>query len=101
VLRRLTLLLLAGAALLVAVLFTWLNPGSLKLELAFAEITAPIALAFVTTLAFGWMLGWLSTLGYVLSLLREQRRLRAAARVAERELEALRAAPVENVIPPA
>jgi uncharacterized integral membrane protein len=100
VLRRLILFILAGATLLVAVLFTWLNPGSIKLDLAFGEITAPIALAFVTALALGWVLGWLSTLGYVVSLLREQRRLRAAARLAERELEALRAAPAESVVPP-
>ena len=99
-LRRLTLLILAGATLFVAAVFTWLNPVSLKLDLAFREITAPIALAFVTALALGLLLGWLSTLGYVLALLREQRRLRAAARLAEQELETLRATAPENAAPP-
>jgi uncharacterized integral membrane protein len=100
VLRRLVLLLLAAVALVVAAVFTWLNPGSLTLDLAFAEVHAPIALAFVTALALGWLLGWLSTLGYSWGLLREQRRLRQAARLAERELEALRAAPSGQEPPP-
>jgi uncharacterized integral membrane protein len=100
--RRLILALLAIVAILVAALFTWLNPGSMSIDLAFAEITVPVALAFVTTLALGWLLGWLSTTGYVLQILREQRRLRAAARLAEREVETLRAdTPEEKVVPPA
>lgn len=99
--RRLILGLLAIVAILVAALFTWLNPGMMSIDLAFTEITIPVALAFVTTLALGWLLGWLSTTGYVLQLLREQRRLRAAARLAEREVETLRAdAPEEKLAPP-
>jgi uncharacterized integral membrane protein len=97
----LILVLLAGVALSVAALFTWLNPGSMAIDLAFTEVTVPVAVAFVATLALGWLLGWLSTLGHVLGLIREQRRLRAAARLAERELETLRVTPPsENVAPP-
>lgn len=92
-LRRLILGLLAAATLLVAAVFAWLNPGSITLDLAFAEVNARTALAFVVTLACGWLLGWLSTAGYLLGLLREQRRLRASARLMERELEALRHGP--------
>src|SRR5262245_41700458 len=99
--RRLILLLLATVALAVAALFTWLNPGQMAIDLAFTEVTVPIAVAFVATLALGWLLGWLSTLGHVLSLMREQRRLRAAARLSERELETLRGTtPAESVAPP-
>jgi hypothetical protein len=47
----------------------------------------------VITLAIGWALGMLSTTGYLLALLREQRKLRASARLAERELETLRSSP--------
>jgi uncharacterized integral membrane protein len=99
--RRLILVLLAAVALSVAALFTWLNPGSMAIDLAFTEVTVPVAVAFVAALALGWLLGWLSTLGHVLASAREQRRLRAAARLAERELETLRGAPpAENVVPP-
>jgi uncharacterized integral membrane protein len=99
--RRLILIVLALVALAVAALFTWLNPGSITVDLAFAAVPMPVALAFVTTLALGWLLGWLSTVGYLLSLLREQRRLRVAARLAERELETLRAVPpAEGTAPP-
>ena len=92
-LRRVIFLVLAAVTLTVAAMFTWLNPGSTVLDLAFAEVNAPTALAFVVTLALGWLLGLLSTAGYVFSFLREQRRLRAATRSAERELESLRNAP--------
>jgi uncharacterized integral membrane protein len=93
VLRRVVFLLFAAVTLTVAAVFTWLNPGSTALDLAFAEVNAPTALAFVITLTLGWLLGWLSTAGYLWSLLREQRRLRAASRAAESELESLRSAP--------
>jgi uncharacterized integral membrane protein len=93
VLRRVIFFLLAAVTLTVAAVFTWLNPGSTALDLAFTQVTAPTALAFVVTLVLGWLLGWLSTAGYLLSLLREQRRLRAASRAAESELEALRSVP--------
>jgi putative membrane protein len=93
VLRRLILIVLSAATILVAALFAWLNPGKLTLDLAFVQVDVRIAIAFVITLAIGWALGWLSTTGYLFALLREQRRLRASARLAERELETLRSSP--------
>jgi uncharacterized membrane protein YciS (DUF1049 family) len=93
VLRRLILIVFAVATVLVAAIFTSLNPGTLTLDLAFTEVSVRIALAFVIALAAGWLLGWLSTAGYIFELLRERRRLRAAVKVAEQQADALRAAP--------
>jgi len=67
-------------ALVVAVLFTAMNPGEVDLELGFVLWRVPLGLAFIFAIALGWVLGLLSMLPRVLRLANEKRRLRNEAR---------------------
>ncbi len=78
------LVLLAGAALVFAIL----NPGRFPLELGLVRISAPIGVALVGAFAAGMLLGVLWRVSWVASLLGERGRLRRALRLAEAEARA-------------
>ncbi len=75
------LVLMAGAALVFAIL----NPGRFPLELGFLQVAAPIGVALVGAFAAGMLLGVLWRVSWVASLLSERGRLRRALRLAEAE----------------
>ncbi len=56
-LKRLLSALFLILAVVAAVVFTWLNPGQVSLDLGFVAVDAPISLAFVATFAIGWLFG--------------------------------------------
>jgi uncharacterized integral membrane protein len=76
-----SLVLLAGSALVFAIL----NPGRFPLELAFVRVSAPIGVALIGAFAAGMLLGVLWRVSWVASLLNERGRLRRALRMAEAE----------------
>lgn len=76
--------------------FTVLNPGLIALDLAFADVEPPIAIAFVTTFFLGWAFGMLCTSGYIFKLGNERRRLRRALRNSESEVSSLRNLPLAD-----
>ena len=41
----------------VMVVFSYLNPGEVEVNLAFVTVTTSISIAFTVTLAIGWLLG--------------------------------------------
>ncbi len=67
-------------ALVIAVLFTAMNPGEIELELGFTLLRVPLGLAFMLAIALGWLLGILSVMPRMLRLLNERRRLRGEVR---------------------
>lgn len=93
-----TLLFLAALAVVVIVgaSFAWLNPDKVQLNLAFAEMEVLKSQAFAVTLALGWLLGVLSSLGVILKIQGEKRRLRREARQAETEVDKLRRLPIHD-----
>jgi uncharacterized integral membrane protein len=78
------LVLVAGVALVFAIL----NPGRFPLELGLVRIVAPIGVALVGAFAAGMLLGVLWRVSWVASLLSERGRLRRALRLAEAEARA-------------
>jgi len=72
--------ILTGVILLAAIaasaFFTSLNPGTLSLDVGFAQFEAPVGLAFVLALAIGWLLGTLSAVLWVARIAADRRRLR-------------------------
>ncbi|NGX16458.1 LapA family protein [Wenzhouxiangella sp. XN24] len=72
--------ILTGIILLAAVaasaFFTSLNPGTISLDVGFAQFQAPLGLAFVLALAFGWLLGTLSAILWIARIAADRRRLR-------------------------
>jgi len=67
-------------ALVIAVLFTAMNPGEIELELGFTLLRVPLGLAFMLAVALGWLLGILSVMPRMLRLVNERRRLRGELR---------------------
>ena len=89
-LRKYLVLIVLLAAVVLAAAFAWLNPHTIQLDLGVALVETPVAYAFIACLAVGWLLGLLSTLGWMLKTAARNRRERRAARQAEAEAESLR-----------
>ena len=95
-LKKLLIGLLVALFAAVAIIFAWLNPGVVSLDLAFASFDIPIATAVIAGLAVGWLFG-LSCVGtYLLTVMRERRRLKKALKLAEAEVSNLRGLPTRD-----
>jgi lipopolysaccharide assembly protein A len=80
----------------VMVVFSYLNPGDVEVNLAFVTVTTSVSIAFTVTLAAGWLLGVISMGVYALKLVNERRALRRALRVSESEVSSLRSLPLSD-----
>ena len=80
----------------VMVVFSYLNPGEVEVNLAFVSITTSISIAFTVTLVAGWLLGVISMGFYALKLANERRALRRALRISESEVSSLRNLPLSD-----
>lgn len=69
-------------AVAVAVLFTSLNPGRIKLDLGFQVFDAPVSVAFVATFALGWLFGLFSAGAWMYKRRRARKRREKAERAA-------------------
>ena len=95
-LRFVIYLLLFILVLLTAASFASLNPGNVRLDLAFGVVETRLSVAFATTFAIGWVIG-LATLGVVaFKLLNDRRKLKKAVKLAEAEVSNLRQQPISN-----
>jgi uncharacterized membrane protein YciS (DUF1049 family) len=95
-LKRAGLIVLLIVIFGVMVVFSYLNPGEVEVNLAFVSITTSISIAFTVTLIVGWVLGVLSMALYALKLVNERRVLRRALRVSESEVSSLRNLPLSD-----
>lgn len=94
--RSLLLLLAFVLMFLVVVVFALSNPGMLTLDLAFTTVEVKTSIAFAVAVAGGWIWGAISMLAYVAQLWRDRRSLRKQVRLANTELNNLRALPVHD-----
>lgn len=95
-LKRIGLILLLLIILAVMLVFTWLNPGMLEIDLAFGTVGASIPLAFTVAFAAGWIFGLLCAAAFVMRVLNERRQLRKSLRSSESELSSLRNMPLSD-----
>jgi uncharacterized integral membrane protein len=95
-LKRAGLIILLILIFGVMVVFSYLNPGDVEVNLAFVSVTASISLAFTVTLVAGWLLGVISMGVYALKLVNERRALRRALRISESEVSSLRSLPLSD-----
>ena len=95
-LRSLLMLLAVVILLLVVVVFALGNPGTIELDLAFGKYEVKTALAFAIAIAGGWVWGVLSVAAYIFKLWGERRALRKRIRLADAELNNLRALPMHD-----
>ena len=95
-LKRIGLAIVIVVIVIVMATFTANNTGMIDIDLAFAEITTSIPLAFTVTFALGWLFGLLSLAFYVLKLVNERRMLRRSLRMSENEVSSLRNLPLSD-----
>jgi len=90
---KIILLLLIVVA---AAFFASLNPGEVTLHYYFGSIQLSLAILLVATLGVGLLLGLFVGLGLFLRAKRDQVRLQRKARLAEQEVNNLRAIPLKD-----
>lgn len=94
--RTFIFVLLLVVFAVIAATFASVNQGPIDLDLLLFEVKVEKSLALVLTLAVGWILGALSATLLVLKLMRDRRKLRKQARLAEAEADNLRSMPLRN-----
>ncbi len=94
--RTIIFLLLLIAVAVLAAVFASENPGTVQLNLILGSVELEKSQAFVLTLAVGWLLGALSATVLVVKLMRDRRKLRKQARLAEAEADNLRSIPLRD-----
>ncbi len=95
-LKRIGLLILIVAIVIVMATFTANNTGMVDIDLAFTKVTTSIPLAFTVTFALGWLFGILCLGFFALKLVNERRVLRRSLRVTESEVSSLRNLPLND-----
>ena len=95
-LKRIGLLILIVAIVIVMATFTANNTGMVDIDLAFTKVTTSIPLAFTVTFALGWLFGILCLGFFALKLVNERRILRRSLRITESEVSSLRNLPLSD-----
>ena len=94
--RKVAVVLLVFTIFALMLWFTRINPGTIRIDLAFGVVEPSIPMAFAVTLVIGWVFGLASTGVFVIRLVNERRRLRKSLRVAESEVSSLRSLPIAD-----
>ena len=76
--------------------FAYINSGTVTVHLWIRTVELSLPFALFSALLLGWLLGIASTVGVIMRQLREVRRLRRAAKLAETEINNLRCIPIRN-----
>ncbi|MDH4047679.1 MAG: hypothetical protein OEW68_13200 [Gammaproteobacteria bacterium] len=94
--KKIGVLLIFLLVLVAMLVFTRLNPGLLKIDLAFAAVETSIPVAFTLTFIAGWAFGILCGAIFVVRLINERRQLRRSLRLSETEVSSLRSLPISD-----
>ena len=82
--------------LLLATAFAALNPGVIRIDLAFFETEVTKSLALIVALGIGWVFGLLCAGIILLRSVGEKRQLKKSLGLAESEVRALRSMPIQD-----
>jgi len=95
-LRKILVVALVVAVLLITIVFSAGNPGLIDLDLAFQKVEIQKSLAFILAFGFGWAFGLFCAILLVLRFVKERRKLRKSLRLAEAEVKTLRSMPLQD-----
>ncbi len=95
-LRRILLFIVVVLVAGTVVVFWGLNPGTVDLDLGFANFTTDLPAAFVATFVFGWLFGLVCASLYLLRVANDRRKIRKRLRHAEAEVSSLRSLPLQD-----
>lgn len=94
--KKLIAFLILVIVFVAMILFTRINPGQVRLDLAFGVVEPTIPMAFSLTFVAGWLFGLVSLSLFMLRLVNERRRLRNSLRNSEAEVSRLRSLPLAD-----
>jgi putative membrane protein len=94
--RRILLLIISLAVVAVGVLFAVLNAAQVDVNYYLGTVHVPLSLVVVIAFAAGAALGIIAGLGIIVRLKAQNRRLRRAADLAEKEVVNLRNLPIKD-----
>lgn len=94
--RNIFFLIILLAGLLLATAFAALNPGVIRLDLAFFETEVNKSLALIVAFGVGWLFGLVCAGVVLIRHFNERRQLRKSLVLAESEVRALRNIPIHD-----
>ena len=94
--RKIAIALLILIIFALMLWFTRINPGLIKIDLAFGTIEPSFSMAFAVTFVLGWIFGLACTAVFIIKLVNERRRFRKALRIADSEVSSLRSLPIAD-----
>ncbi len=95
-LKKIGVTILVVSIFILIVWFTNINPGEVKLDLAFTVVEASIPMAFTATFVLGWLFGLVCASIFIIRLVNERRQLRKTLRISESEVSSLRNMPIAD-----
>lgn len=95
-LKRIGVIAIVLIVFVLMIWFTSINPGAVRIDLAFGTVEPTIPLALAVTFVLGWAFGILSASFYVFKLMKERRRLKTSLRNSEAEVSSLRNLPIAD-----
>jgi len=95
-LKKIGIVFIFLAILIVMLVFTRLNPGMIEVDLAVKKVETSIPLAFTVAFVAGWLFGLACLAAYIIRLINERRQLRKSVRLAEAEVSSLRSLPISD-----
>jgi len=94
--KRIIFLVVFLLVSVVGLSFALMNAETVMLSYYFGTVSAPLSIVVAIVLAIGALLGVSACMGMVLSLKRENARLRRNMKIAEKEVENLRSLPLKD-----
>ncbi|MFK8029487.1 MAG: hypothetical protein AB8G18_04565 [Gammaproteobacteria bacterium] len=94
--RGFIFVIMAIVVVLASAMFAHKNPGTVEVDLIVQTFEPVKSIAFVLTLAVGWLLGIATASLYLLKTVNEKRKLKKNIKMAEVELKNLRSLPMQD-----
>ncbi len=95
-LKRIAVIVLVVIIFTVMLVFTYLNKGTVEVNLVLATVTTSVPVAFTIAFAIGWLFGILCMGVWALRLINDRRNLRRSLKVSESEVTSLRNLPLND-----
>ena len=95
-LKRIAVIVLVVIIFTVMLVFTYLNKGTVDVNLVLATVNTSVPVAFTIAFAIGWLFGILCMGVWALRLINDRRNLRRSLKVSESEVTSLRNLPLND-----
>ncbi len=95
-LKRIAVIVLVVIIFTSMLVFTYLNKGTIDVNLVLGTVTTSMPVAFTIAFAIGWLFGILCMGYWALRLINDRRNLRRSLKVSESEVTSLRNLPLND-----